>query len=281
MFVFFVYLFCIFTCPRYMKNLKTEGLLNALVRTISVLTKTEVTVLTGAIAVGVVVEEVVLNDVRNSTAPLVVPIITKEQLIAQVASAGVNTLVRTISVLTKTEVAALAGAATVAVVAEEVAVNDLRNSTAANEERARNAAGDNFKKSGMTENAGHEYLAGSWAQRLNHSRTGGGLVMTSLGPVASTQEYKDLQVQSRNELAASRRSADEEMEYTRQRDRDERERRDSQEEWNSKSTVAKAHDHIERAVSTIDGIPGGRALLSTATFVLKEKLEHIFKRNVA
>ncbi len=56
---------------------------------------------------------------------------------------------------------------------------------------------------------------------------------------------------------------------------------DRQEEWNSKSTVAKAHDHFERTISTIEGIPGGGALLSSAVFVLKEKLEYICKRNVA
>ena len=170
MFVFTVYLFCILTCSIDMKSLKTEGLLNALFKIISVLTKTEITVLMGAIAVGVVVEEVVINNDRYSATPLVVPVLTKEQLIAQVANAGVNTLVRTISVLTKTEVTVLTGTAAIAIVAEEIVVNDLRNSTAMNEEKAHIEAGENFEKSGMANNASHESGLGSKTKPRTHWR---------------------------------------------------------------------------------------------------------------
>jgi hypothetical protein len=255
MFVFLVYLFCIFTCSRYMKNLKGEGLLNALVTTLSVLTKTEVTILTGAIAVEVVVQELIINDVQDSMAPLVVPILTKEQLVAQVAAAGIKTVARTLSVLTKTEVTALAGASALAVVGEEVTVNNLRNSTASNEEKFHNDAGRAFKAAGRPESAEHEFLHAGWAQRLNEARTKGGFIVSSCGSAYSTKEYDQLETQSKVELAASRSNAEEETHYWRQRERDERDRRDRQEDWDSKSTVAKVHDHIERAASTVENIP--------------------------
>lgn len=170
-------------------------------------------------------EEIILNDARNSIAPLVVPILTKEQLVAQVAIAGVKTLARTISVLTKTEVTALAGVASVAVVTEEVSVNNLRNSTAANEERFHNNSGQAFKEAGRPDNGAHEFLHASWAQRLNEARTPGGFIVTSCGSSLTTQDYKQLESQSQIELAASRINAEKETEYYRQRERDERDMR--------------------------------------------------------
>jgi len=62
------------------------------------------------------------------------------------------------------------------------------------------------------------------------------------------------------------------MEQIVQERREQRERLSREEQWKGKSTISKAHAHLERAASTINEIPGVGSLQLQQASLFKKKI---------